>query len=61
MQIARRMSLPGFVAVVPPLPNALLYAASVMLLHATSPVIDLQILWYAAGHKTGRVFHVGGS
>ena len=43
-----RLSLLGFVIAVPPLMTALLYLASIALLHVTQRVIDPQILWYAA-------------
>jgi hypothetical protein len=48
MHIARRASLIGFVLAVPPLMTALLYLASITLLHATQRMIDPQLLWYAA-------------
>jgi hypothetical protein len=48
MRTVRRLSLLGFVVLVPPLLTALLYAASVVLLHATRRMIDPQVLWYAA-------------
>jgi len=48
MHIVRRMSLIGFVFVVPAIMTAALYFASITLLHATNRMIDPQILWYAA-------------
>jgi hypothetical protein len=48
MQIVKRLSLLGFVLTLPPLITAVLYAASVVLLHATRRMIDPRILWYAA-------------
>lgn len=48
MRIVRRMSLIGFVLLVPVIMTAALFFASLMLLHATNRVIDPQILWYAA-------------
>ena len=48
MHIVRRMSLIGFVLLVPVIMTAALFFASLMLLHATNRVIDPQILWYAA-------------
>ena len=48
MTVLRRFSLFLFVLVVPPLMTAILYVVSVSLLHATSRVIDPNILWYAA-------------
>ena len=48
MRIVRKASLIGFVLVVPLLMTAVLYLASIALLHATRRVIDPQILWYAA-------------
>jgi len=48
MPILRRVSLVGFVLVVPPLMTACLYLASMTLLHATHRVIEPQILWCAA-------------
>jgi hypothetical protein len=44
----KRLSLLGFVLTLPPLITAVLYAASVVLLHATRRMIDPRILWYAA-------------
>ena len=48
MHIMRKASLVGFVLAGPPLMTALLYLATVTLLHATQRVIDPQILSYAA-------------
>ena len=48
MHIARRLWLIGFVLAVPLLMTALLYLASVTLLHITQRMIDPQVLWYAA-------------
>ena len=48
MQVVRRLSLLGFIVIVPPLMTAVLYAASVALLQATHRMIDPQVLWYAA-------------
>jgi len=48
MQIVRRLSLVGFVLMVPPLMTALLCLACVTLLHATHRIIDSQVFWYAA-------------
>ena len=48
MQSLRRLSLVGFVLVVPLIMTAALYFASILVLHITQRVIDPQILWYAA-------------
>jgi hypothetical protein len=47
MHVVRRLSLVGFVLVVPALMTAVLYLASITLLHVTQRVIDPQVLWYA--------------
>lgn len=48
MFMFRRLSLIGFVLVVPLLMTALLYWGSIALLHATHRIIDPQIPLYAA-------------
>jgi len=60
MQIAKRLSLLGFVVLVPPLMTALLYAASLVLLHATRRVIDPRLLWYAAAIELPVFFFFAG-
>ncbi|HEX3431819.1 MAG TPA: hypothetical protein VHT03_13140 [Rhizomicrobium sp.] len=52
----RKLSLVGFVLALPPLMTAVLYLASVSLLHATQRVIDPQILWYAAAIELAVFF-----